>query len=142
MACAPGPNLSRAGVVAALTRLADAASAVDRMGVTRWFEAYKSTRETVARLLVGLCHGELAFQQVGRTSAGRVVVFDLETVASRPRLTDIPAILRGLAVLTVLGQRKLFVRYTRVVARPVDSTSEQTRTWTELRAVREDRRSR
>lgn len=123
-------------VATSLTRLADVASTGNRVDVTRWFEAYKATEETVARLPAGLCHGELAFQQVGRTKAGRVVVFDLETVAVRPRLTDIAAILGGLAELTGLTQRDLFGRYRQAVARLDARRSEPERAWTELLAVR------
>lgn len=73
--------------------------------------AYRAAAEELAHFPTALNHGELYFQQVGRTSAGRLVVFDLETMAIRPRFVDIAAVLGGIAQLSGRPEREVFARY-------------------------------
>lgn len=89
-----------AGVLAAL-REAQRASGRDlAFDAQRWFEAYLSVRDAYQALPHAMTHGEFYFQQLGwaaRESGRQLVLFDLETLALRPRFADMAGILRSLS---------------------------------------------
>jgi hypothetical protein len=74
----------------------------------RWFQGYQIARDALASMPTALSHGELYFQQVGwsdRDGMRTLVMFDLATLAHRPRLSDIGNILPLLARES--GEREL-----------------------------------
>lgn len=80
----------------------------------RWWAAYQWAAAKVDAMPTALCHGEFYFQQVGWASRdGRptLVVFDLETLAYRPRFADIASILYPLAERTGRSQEDLLAVY-------------------------------
>jgi hypothetical protein len=101
-----------------------------------WFDGYKSAELVTASLPVALTHGELAFQQLGRTQFGRVVVFDLETMAVRPRFTDVAGILGELQAATGRDERDLFGHYLARYAALTGATLNLESGWRELLYVR------
>ncbi|HEY8790796.1 MAG TPA: hypothetical protein VIM10_16935 [Actinopolymorphaceae bacterium] len=125
-----------AKVLAALALLADDPASGDVVDRERWFGAYKSIEDAVGSMPAALNHGELAFQQVGRTGSGRVVLFDLETMAVLPRFTDVAAVLGGLAQLTGRDQRDLFGGYLREYVALTGTALQEESAWTELLSVR------
>lgn len=82
----------------ALSALAsDPRTSVD---VDRWFEAFERSREAVILQPVGVNHGEFALQQCGwsgRDGSHLLVLFDLASLARRPRFDDIGGVLPALA---------------------------------------------
>jgi hypothetical protein len=101
-----------------------------------WFDAYKSAEFTTASLPVALNHGELAFQQIGRTGSGRLVLLDLETMAVRPRFTDIAAILGELEAATGRDEYELFGHYLARYAMLSGTTVDLDTGWREVLCVR------
>ena len=107
---APGHGMPRAAfaarVKAALTRVVlEPPRPVD---ADRWFQGYQIARDALASMPTALSHGELYFQQVGwsdRDGTRTLVMFDLATLAHRPRLSDIANILPLLARES--GEREL-----------------------------------
>lgn len=103
-----------------------------------WLETYRRAVDHVGSLPVALNHGELYFQQVGwaeRDGGGHLVLFDLDTMALLPYLTDLSGILRPLAIRTGRSEAELFTRYLELLSdqgRPV----EPNRAWTDLRWTR------
>lgn len=86
-----------ASVRAALVDLSGMFSDVD---AEPWFAAYKTVCEIVSSLPTALTHGEFSYQQVGWAQRGKtrvLVVFDLATMAHRPRFFDIASLLPSLA---------------------------------------------
>lgn len=80
---------------------------------SRWMSAYDRAQRAVASLPTALNHGELFFQQVGWTGGPdrRLVLFDLETTAVLPYLSDIASVLTGLGLLTGRSEQDLLVTY-------------------------------
>jgi hypothetical protein len=101
-----------ARVKAALTKvLLEPAGMVD---ADRWFQGYRIARDALASMPRALRHGELYFQQVGwsdRNSTGRLVMFDLATLARGPRFSDIASILPLLAQESGEPELNLFETY-------------------------------
>ncbi|GAB3421434.1 phosphotransferase [Flindersiella endophytica] len=80
----------------------------------RWWDAYRRSAAEVDAMPTALCHGEFYFHQVGwavRDGEAALVVFDLETLAYRPRFADIGSILFPLAEATGRTQRELLAAY-------------------------------
>lgn len=81
----------------------------------RWYAAYLEAGAAVDAMATALCHGELYFQQVGWVArdgaAASLVLFDLETLAYRPRFADIASILYPLAEATGRAQEELLEVY-------------------------------
>lgn len=111
---APTPGMPTAEfdalVLEALTAL-ERLSPLLPAGPVELTRVYRAASEALERLPTALNHGELYFQQVGRTSAGRLVVFDLETMAIRPRFVDIAAVLGGIARISGRTEREAFDHY-------------------------------
>lgn len=130
----PRPGLAssdfEALVVDALQQLVPDAAA--------WLETYRRASDHVGALPVALNHGELYFQQVGwaeRDDGEQLVLFDLDTMALLPYLTDVAGILRPLADRTGRSEAELFARYLEALearGRPC----EPNRAWTDLRWTR------
>lgn len=97
----------------------------------RWFSAYGLLGERVRSLPTALNHGELYFQQVG-WSGRQLVLFDLETVAWRPRFTDVAGVIAPLAQRTGRSEAELFGAYLRALSSGVD----ESRAYRELLVVR------
>jgi hypothetical protein len=135
---APGMPVDRfdAKVRAALALLAGDRAVQAVVDPDAWFDAYKSADNLTASMPTALNHGELAFQQVGRTRSGRVVLFDLETMAVLPRFTDVAAILEGLRVETGRDERDLFGRYLTRYRALTGTTVTPESGWHELLCVR------
>jgi hypothetical protein len=80
----------------------------------RWWAAYRRAVPRVDGMPTALCHGEFFFHQVGWAVRGgepALVVFDLETLAYRPRFADIGSILWPLAEGTGRAQEELLTAY-------------------------------
>ena len=80
----------------------------------RWFQGYQRARDALAAMPRALTHGELYFQQVGwaaRNGTHTLVVFDLATLARRPRFSDIGNILPLLAQESGERELQLFETY-------------------------------
>lgn len=77
----------------------------------RWFDLYRRAKGAVATFPLALNHGEMYFQQVGRSAAGELVVFDLETMSLHPRFADIAGILEPVAAMTGRSEPDLFASY-------------------------------
>lgn len=80
----------------------------------RWYAAYIAAAAKIAAMPVALCHGEFYFQQVGwarREGGLTLVVFDLETLAYRPRFADVGSVLYALAAETGRSQAELLSAY-------------------------------
>jgi hypothetical protein len=113
---APGRGMSRADfdarVQAALSRvLLEPPGLVD---AERWFHGYQMARDALASMPRALNHGELYFQQVGwsdRNGTRKLVMFDLATLAHRPRFSDIANILPLLARESGERELNLFETY-------------------------------
>ncbi len=45
--------------------------------VPRWLDAYFETKQACVQMPKALTHGEMYFQQVGRSGGGALVLFDL-----------------------------------------------------------------
>jgi hypothetical protein len=113
---APGHGMPRADfdarVKAALSRvLLEPPNPID---ADRWFHGYQIARDALASMPRALSHGELYFQQVGwsdRDGTRTLVMFDLATLARRPRFTDIASILPLLARESEEQELKLFETY-------------------------------
>jgi hypothetical protein len=101
-----------ARVKAALSRvLLEPPSPVD---ADRWFQGYQIARDALASMPRALSHGELYFQQVGwsdRDGTRKLVMFDLATLARRPRFSDIANILPLLARESGERELELFETY-------------------------------
>nr|WP_269091173.1 phosphotransferase [Actinopolymorpha cephalotaxi] len=126
-------------VEAALCRLADDHRTTPPVEVDRWMRAYRLAAGQVATCPTALNHGELGFQQVGWSGAGdarTLVVFDLETMAIRPRFTDIATVLGSLAALTGLSEPDLFAEYLGALREFTGQHLDEARAWAELRTVR------
>jgi hypothetical protein len=85
-----------------------------RLPIESVFDAYKRAQSTVADLPLALNHGEFYFQQVGWASRGsgeELVVFDLATLALRPRFWDVAGILPLLVEQTGQPEAALFGLY-------------------------------
>lgn len=116
-----------------LARLADDHQIVEP---TRWLEAYRRAAEACRDLPLALTHGEFAPQQVGRTDDERLVVFDLETAARRPRFSDVASVLRTLSVYTGRTQPDLFETYLGQLAESGGTRLEVANVWSELLLTR------
>jgi hypothetical protein len=126
----PRPGLPAAEFDA---RVENALAALGDVPVSRWLRAYQDAQARVAALPVTLNHGQLFFQQIGRSAAGELVLFDLETMALLPRWTDVAGVLEALAALTGRDERHLFDVYLdALAAQPPDPTE----AWRELLLVR------
>src|SRR5919199_2607119 len=80
----------------------------------RWFQGYQRARAALAAMPRAVCHGEFYFQQVGwaaRNGTPTLVVFDLATLACRPRFSDIGNILPLLAQESGERELQLFETY-------------------------------
>ncbi|MCW2805503.1 MAG: hypothetical protein JWN06_3720 [Propionibacteriaceae bacterium] len=117
----------------ALVRLADSYPAVDPPG---WLDAYRRAVDAYHRLPHALTHGEFAPQQIGRTSDGKLVLFDLETAAQRPRFTDVAAVLRTLSVYTDRAEPELFKTYLHRLETSGGVALHSKDVWTELLLTR------
>ena len=124
----------------ALNELARMASFAD-LGIEpgTWLGAYLQTKDRCAELPTALTHGELSFQQVGRRSDGTLVVFDLATVAVRPRFFDIAGILTTLAERTGVAERALLADHLRALEANGAEAPQIDDALTELRVVRANR---
>jgi hypothetical protein len=124
-----------ARVKAALTSLA--ADSAPRVAVDpeEWFAAYQRAAAAVAALPTALNHGELYLQQVG-WSGGRLVMFDLETMGMRPRLTDIATTVAGLAAYAGRDERDLFAGYLQAVRHLTGTAVDEAEAWNEVLLVR------
>lgn len=76
-----------------------------------WLRGYRHSRDRAQGFPHALTHGEFSFQQVGRTSQGALVAFDLETAGPRPRLTDVATILAPLSGLSSRPELDLFATW-------------------------------
>jgi Phosphotransferase enzyme family len=127
----PQPGMD-AAVLSALRTVAG--SAVDR-----WWVAYQWAATRVSAMPTALCHGEFHFQQVGwATRDGRptLVVFDLETLAYRPRFADIASILYALAASTGRSQVELLSLYLDELRQHTGTEIDVEAAFTELRLLR------
>jgi hypothetical protein len=113
---APGRGMSRADfdarVQAALSRVV--LEPPDPVDADRWFHGYQMARDALASMPQALSHGELYFQQVGwsdRDGTRKLVMFDLATLARRPRFSDIANILPLLARESGERELNLFETY-------------------------------
>lgn len=103
-----------------------------------WLATYRRAVEYVSSLPVALNHGEFYFQQVGwaeRDGRQHLVLFDLDTMALLPYLTDLSGILRPLATRTGRSEAEIFTRYLELLSdqgRPLD----RNRAWRDLRWTR------
>lgn len=79
--------------------------------VPRWLDAYFETKQACAKMPTALTHGEMYFQQVGRSGGGALVLFDLATLAVRPRFFDLCNIVSALAESTGVDERSLLGQY-------------------------------
>jgi hypothetical protein len=80
----------------------------------RWFAGYQRARDALGSMPRALSHGELYFQQVGwsdRNGSRTLVLFDLATLAHRPRFSDIGNILPLLARESGEQELTLFETY-------------------------------
>lgn len=77
----------------------------------RWLDLYHAAANTVATFPLALNHDEMGLQQVGRSAAGELVVFDLETLSLRPRFTDLAGVLEPLAKKSGTPEGELFQSY-------------------------------
>ena len=76
--------------------------------------AYRHAQAAAEAMPPAVNHGEFYFQQVGwaaRGTSGQLVVFDLETLALRPRFTDIATVLYPLSIYTSQPQAALLEVY-------------------------------
>jgi hypothetical protein len=79
-----------------------------------WFAAYQAAQLATKTMSLAVNHNEFFFQQTGwgqRGAARQLVVFDLETMATRPRFTDIANILYPLSIYSGRDQAELFQVY-------------------------------
>ena len=60
-----------------------------RVEPDRWLEAYRHASEATDAMPPALTHGEFAPQQAGWSAHGRLVIFDLATLGTRPRFADL-----------------------------------------------------
>jgi len=101
-----------ARVKAALTRVVlEPPGPVD---ADRWFQGYQIARDALVAMPRAWSHGELYFQQVGwsaRDGTPKLVMFDLATLARRPRFSDIATILPLLARESGERELELFETY-------------------------------
>ncbi|HEX3816096.1 MAG TPA: hypothetical protein VHX59_24935 [Mycobacteriales bacterium] len=137
----PNPGLPKAefdvGVRTALQRLAGNAATARFVRPDRWFRSYKRVGEVVTTLPVALNHGELHYQQVGRSTRDSVLVlFDLETTALLQRFTDIADMLPSLSMFTGRSEHDLFAVYLRELRRSTGVALEESAALRELRLVR------
>jgi hypothetical protein len=122
------------GLVAeALVRLAGSYPAVDPPG---WLDGYRRAVDAYHRLPHALTHGEFAPQQIGRTSDGKLVLFDLETAGQRPRFADVAAVLRTLSVYTGRAEPELFKTYLHRLDASAGVALHSADVWTELLLTR------
>jgi hypothetical protein len=80
----------------------------------RWFEAYQIAQVATQSMTLAVNHNEFFFQQTGwseEDDTRQLVIFDLETMALRPRFTDIATVLYPLSVYSGRGQGELFQIY-------------------------------
>lgn len=84
--------------------------ALAQLDAADYFRIYKEIDRQTAQFPLALTHGELAFQQVGRTG-GRLVFFDLATLGDRARFFDIANVITDLATLTEREENDLFGTY-------------------------------
>ena len=106
-----------ASVRAALAELARTSPDID---ADVWFKAYQSVHKAVSAMPTALNHGEFSYQQVGwaqRGSTNVLVMFDLATMAHRPRYFDIANILQSLAQESGSQEMDLFDFYLRSLDR-------------------------
>jgi hypothetical protein len=123
------------GVRAALHRLADDSAPFVQPDV--WFSTYKRIGEAATTTPVALNHGELHYQQVGRsTSDSALLLFDLETTALLPRFTDIADMLRSLSISAGRSEDELFAVYLRERRQFTGVTLDESAARRELRLVR------
>lgn len=128
-----------AGVHAALQELSHEPTLDLKVDVPRWFQAYRTAHELVEAMPLALNHGELYFQQVGWARRGdqrTLVIFDLESMARLPRLTDIAGILDALAARTGRDERELFALYLESFAALTGQQLPPEEAFRELRLVR------
>lgn len=76
-----------------------------------WFQVYSHAAQEVSAGPSALNHNELASQQIGCTASGRLVMFDLETMAWLPFVSDVASILEELSELTGCSSRDLYSTY-------------------------------
>lgn len=100
-------------------RVREALHALTHMGqfedlgivVPRWLGAYFQTKQACAKMPKALTHGEMYFQQVGRSGGGALVLFDLATLGVRPRFFDLCNVVSALAGSTGIDERSLLGQY-------------------------------
>ncbi len=93
-------------------RVRDALSGhLDRWESTDFFATYLEESDRFEEVPLALNHNELGFQQVGRTAAGQLVMFDLETMSLAGQFTDIASVLHTLAGQTGRSEHILFREY-------------------------------
>lgn len=119
------------------------ASAIDRVStllpdvdVSDWLTTYRRVLPQYARLPQALTHGELAVQQIGRTTTGRLVIFDLATLGRRPRFADVANLLAPLSLLSCRSEHDLLVDYLDALAVHSGARIPVRDAWPELRLTR------
>jgi hypothetical protein len=60
-----------------------------RVNLGQWFQAYRRASEATRAMPPALTHGEFALQQAGWSAHGKLVIFDLATLGTRPRFADL-----------------------------------------------------
>lgn len=101
-----------------------------------WLDVYRDAHLRHEKLPQALCHGELAAQQVGHASDGRLVLFDLATVAKRARFADIANMLRFLAARSGRTERELMTLYLQHLDAAGGATVHLDEAWPELLLTR------
>jgi hypothetical protein len=122
-----------------LTGFAEDPATPVRVEPDSWLHAYKRAEQTAVALPLTLNHGELYFQQVGwsRTDGHRrLVMFDLETMATLPRFTDIANVLAELSAQTGRDQRELFATYLTVLRELTGVSLDEHQAWKDLQLIR------
>ncbi len=88
--------------------------AIPPVDVPRWLAAYLQCHDEAEQMPPAVNHNQFFFQQVGWTESGaghRLVIFDLETMCTRPRFTDLAGILYALSRFSGRTQEDLLLVY-------------------------------
>ena len=125
-------------VYAALQRM-DSNPALPGIDVPRWFAAYQQCQEDKEQMPLAVNHNEFFFQQTGWAQRGterKLVIFDLETMCVRPRLTDLASILYPLSRYTGQAQEDLLHGYLDYLHPHTNDQTHYTDALRELRILR------
>lgn len=119
------------------------AGALDRVGALHaehagapWLDTYRRALPVHRGLPRALTHGELTVQQVGRTEDGTLVVFDLATLAERPRFADIANLSAVPGLAATPADRALFLAYLGHLSGAARVPSSVEDAWSELQLTR------